>query len=78
MSSLKQLKVVKSSISGRVVVVMSCSAMLMMLTMSRMMLWSEVVFNLTELCHDEWCHIEWSSMLNGAMLAREGNLIKTT
>ena len=29
MSSLKQLKVVKSSISGRVEVVLSCSAMLM-------------------------------------------------
>jgi len=37
MSSLKQLKVVKSSISGRVVAVMSCSAMLMLSTMSRVM-----------------------------------------
>ena len=36
MSSLKQLKVVKSSISGRVVVE-SCSAMLMLSTMSRVM-----------------------------------------
>ena len=52
---------------------MSCSAMLMLSTMSRIMPWSEVVFKLTELCLDEWCHIEWSSMLNGAMLAKEGN-----
>ena len=37
MSSLKQLKVVKSSISGRVEVVMSCNAMLMLSTMSMMM-----------------------------------------
>ena len=37
MSSLKQLKVVKSSISGRVEVVRSCNAMLMLSTMSRVM-----------------------------------------
>ena len=67
MSSLKQLKVVKSSISGRVVAVMSCSAMLMLSTMSRVMPRSEVVFKLTEMCHDEWCHIEWFVMLKGAM-----------
>ena len=36
MSSLKQLKVVKSSISGRVEVELSCSAM-MLSTMSRVM-----------------------------------------
>ncbi len=36
MSSLKQLKVVKSSISGEVVVELSCSAM-MLSTMSRVM-----------------------------------------
>ena len=62
MSSLKQLKVVKSSISGRVEVELSCSAM-MLSTMLGVMPLSEVVFKLTELCHDEWCHIEWFVML---------------
>ena len=77
MSSLKQLKVVKSSISGRVEVGLSCSAM-MLSTMSRVMPYSEVVFKLTEMCHDEWCHIEWSNMLRGVLFAKERNLIKTT